>query len=128
MAARRPQCLKAALHPRHRVLRAGARRLKKTSRTKIDLRISRPWPRFGGASFLGAARESHARASPFGVTAQPTAEWIANQLTAACGWEQIPRDLIPRSGCLLRQLISSSRSLARHSRLSDLSTLTICTE
>ena len=30
----------------------------------------------------------------FGVTAQPTAEWIANQLTEACGWEQIPRYLI----------------------------------
>jgi transposase InsO family protein len=35
-----------------------------------------------------------------GVTAQPTAEWIANQLTAACGWEQIPRDLIrDRDAC-----------------------------
>jgi transposase InsO family protein len=43
---------------------------------------------------------SSARASPFGVTAQPTAEWIANQLTAACGWEQIPRDLIrDRDAC-----------------------------
>jgi transposase InsO family protein len=30
----------------------------------------------------------------FGVTAHPTAEWIANQLTAACGWEQAPRYLI----------------------------------
>jgi hypothetical protein len=29
----------------------------------------------------------------FGVTAQPTAEWLANQLTEACGWEQIPRYL-----------------------------------
>ena len=29
-----------------------------------------------------------------GVTARPTAEWIANQLTEACGWEQIPRYLI----------------------------------
>jgi transposase InsO family protein len=29
-----------------------------------------------------------------GVTAHPTAEWIANQLTHACGWEQIPRYLI----------------------------------
>jgi hypothetical protein len=30
----------------------------------------------------------------FGVTDHPTAEWIANQLTQACGWEQIPRFLI----------------------------------
>ena len=30
----------------------------------------------------------------FGVTAHPTAEWIANQLTAACGWEQAPQYLI----------------------------------
>ena len=26
----------------------------------------------------------------FGVTALPTAEWIANQVTEACGWEQAP--------------------------------------
>src|ERR1700688_3300619 len=30
----------------------------------------------------------------FGVTSHPSAEWIANQLTEACGWEQVPRYLI----------------------------------
>src|ERR1700723_2038858 len=30
----------------------------------------------------------------FGVISHPTAEWIANQLTEACGWEQAPRYLI----------------------------------
>ena len=29
----------------------------------------------------------------FGVTSHPTAEWIANQVTQAFGWEQIPRYL-----------------------------------
>ena len=30
----------------------------------------------------------------FGVTAHPTSEWIANQITEACGWEQAPCYLI----------------------------------
>jgi transposase InsO family protein len=35
-----------------------------------------------------------------GVTTHPTAEWIANQLTAACGWEQFPLHLIrDRDAC-----------------------------
>jgi hypothetical protein len=29
-----------------------------------------------------------------GVTSNPTAQWIANQITEACGWEQAPRYLI----------------------------------
>jgi hypothetical protein len=57
----------------------------------------------------------------FGVTAHPTAEWLANQLTEACGWEQIPRYLIrdrdraygdifcrqPRCGKAMSRLIQS---------------------
>jgi hypothetical protein len=29
-----------------------------------------------------------------GVTAYPTAEWIARQLVEACGWEQVPRYIL----------------------------------
>jgi hypothetical protein len=32
-----------------------------------------------------------------GVTANPTAEWIARQLTEACGWEAAP-DYVVRDG------------------------------
>jgi transposase InsO family protein len=48
----------------------------------------------------------------FGVTAQPTAEWIANQLTAACGWEQISHDMIhDRDACYGAIFIRRVRSL-----------------
>jgi hypothetical protein len=45
----------------------------------------------------------------FGVTAHPTAEWIANQVTEACGWEQAPRYLLrDRDGPMVRSLYADS--------------------
>ena len=39
-----------------------------------------------------------------GVTAHPTAEWIANQITEACGWEQAPRYLVTGTALMARFL------------------------
>ena len=49
-----------------------------------------------------------------GVTAHPTAEWIANQITEACGWEQAPRYLIrDRDGAYGEVFIRRLRSMVR---------------
>jgi transposase InsO family protein len=48
----------------------------------------------------------------FGVTENPTAEWIANQVTEACGWEQAPRSLIrDRDGAYGEVFIRRLRSI-----------------
>ena len=48
----------------------------------------------------------------FGVTTHPTAEWIANQITEACGWEQLPRYLIrDRDGAYGEVFIRRIRSM-----------------
>jgi transposase InsO family protein len=47
-----------------------------------------------------------------GVTAYPTAEWIANQLTQACGWDQTPSYLIrDRDACYGTAFTRRLRSL-----------------
>jgi transposase InsO family protein len=53
----------------------------------------------------------------FGVTAHPTAEWIANQVTEACGWEQAPRYLLrDRDGVYGEVLIRRLRSIGIRDR------------
>src|SRR4051812_18768219 len=53
----------------------------------------------------------------FGVTAHPTAEWIANQITEACAWEQAPRCLIrDRDGAYGEVFIRRLRSMGIRDR------------
>jgi transposase InsO family protein len=53
----------------------------------------------------------------FGVTSHPTAEWISNQLTEACGWEQAPRYLIrDRDGAYGEVFIRRLRSMGIRDR------------
>ena len=53
----------------------------------------------------------------FGVTSHPTAEWMANQLTEACGWEQAPRYLIrDRDGVFGELFVRRLRSMGIRDR------------
>jgi len=53
----------------------------------------------------------------FGVTAHPTAEWIANQVAQAYGWEQAPRYLIrDRDGAYGEVFIRRLRSIGIRDR------------
>jgi transposase InsO family protein len=47
-----------------------------------------------------------------GVTSHPTAEWLANQVTEACGWEQTPDHLIrDRDACYGEMFVRRIQSL-----------------
>src|SRR6202035_3889036 len=53
----------------------------------------------------------------FGITAHPTVEWIANQVSEACGWEQAPRYLIrDRDGTYGEVFIRRIRSIGIRDR------------
>ena len=53
----------------------------------------------------------------FGVTSHPTAEWMANQPTEACGWEQAPRYLIrDRDGVFGELFVRRLRSMGIRDR------------
>jgi hypothetical protein len=51
-----------------------------------------------------------------GVTANPTAEWIARQLTEACGWEAAPDYIVRNRDCALWRSIHPAASRDGHSR------------
>ena len=52
-----------------------------------------------------------------GVTTHPTAEWIANQITEACGWKQAPRYLIrDRDGAYGDAFVRRLRSMGIRDR------------
>jgi hypothetical protein len=60
-----------------------------------------------------------------GVTAHPTAEWIANQLTEACGWETGSPLFDPRSGSGLWRGLHPKNSINRHPRPTDLAAFSL---
>ena len=50
-----------------------------------------------------------------GVTAHPTAEWMARQVTEACGWEWTPKYIRPRSRLCLWRIFHPAASCRGHS-------------
>jgi transposase InsO family protein len=62
--------------------------------------IERHHPDPGNEVGRWARRHGRRQILWLGVTAHPTAEWIARQLTEACGWEPAPRFIIRDRDCI----------------------------
>jgi hypothetical protein len=61
-------------------------------RYRLDGHVRRPDDLISTTSYgLLVLRHSRRELLWLGVTAHPTAEWIASQLTEACGWSEAPR-------------------------------------
>src|SRR6266404_2308560 len=74
-------------------------------------------PSQGWKTFLNNHADGIAAMDLFGVTSHPTAEWMANQLTEACGWEQAPRYLIrDRDGVFGELFVRRLRSMGIRDR------------
>ena len=61
----------------------------------------------------------------FGVTAHPTAEWIANQVTEACGWEQAPCYLIRDRDGAYGEVFIRKTPIDRHSRPANIAAFAV---
>ena len=68
---------------------------------------------FGLLYGLLILRQSRRELLRLGVTAHPNAEWLARQLTEACGWDKPPRYLIrDRDGAYGAAFIRRIRAMA----------------
>jgi hypothetical protein len=63
-------------------------------RYRIDRPVCRPHDFVSVLYALLVLRHSRRELLWLGVTAHPSAEWIARQLTEACGWSEPPRYII----------------------------------
>ena len=72
------------------------------------------------ADFIGTA---DARILWLGVTAHPSAEWIARQLTEACGWEWNPCYIVRDRDRVYCEIFHPAASCHGHSRPANYATL-----